>query len=101
MSHRRFSRPRRLVSIAGVLTSARQGLSRIDCVVVMLLCTTMTGCFFGAMNAARETGRQNTCRNNMANLARAAFMSSNRNGGRLPGYMNLLDVDNDPNVTMP
>lgn len=101
MSHRRFSCPRRFRSTADVLTSARRGLSRIDCIVVMLLCTTMTGCFFGAMNAARETGRQNTCRNNMANLARAAFMSSNRNGGRLPGYMNLLDVDNDPNVTMP
>lgn len=101
MSHRRFSRPRRFRSTAGVLMSARRGLSRIDCIVVMLLCTTMTGCFFGAMNAARETGRQNTCRNNLSNLARAAFSNSNRNFGRLPGYVNLLDVDNDPKVTVP
>lgn len=28
-------------------------------------------------------------------------MNSNRNNGRLPGYMNVLDVDNDPKVTMP
>lgn len=101
MSHRRHSHSRRFRSTVGVFTSARRGLTRIDCLVLMLLCTTMTGCFFGAMNAARETGRQNTCRNNLSNLARAAFSNSNRNGGRLPGYMNLLDVDNDLKAIVP
>lgn len=44
-----------------------------------------TGC------GSRETSYQNTCRNNLSNLAKALFFYGNRNGGKLPGYMNALN----------
>ena len=44
-----------------------------------------TGC------GSRETSYQNTCRNNLSNLAKALFSYGNRNGGKLPGYMNALN----------
>ncbi|MBN8627770.1 MAG: DUF1559 domain-containing protein [Planctomycetes bacterium] len=74
--------------------SSRKGLKRgftlVELLVVISIIGMLMAMLLPAIQQARETGFQNTCRNNLSNLAKAVFSYANRNGGRLPGYMNML-----------
>ncbi|MGC3969781.1 MAG: DUF1559 domain-containing protein [Pirellulales bacterium] len=67
-----------------------RGFTLVELLVVISIIGMLMAMLLPAIQQARETGFQNTCRNNLSNLAKALFIYSNRNGGRMPGYMNLL-----------
>ncbi|MBL9082324.1 MAG: DUF1559 domain-containing protein [Planctomycetales bacterium] len=74
--------------------AARRGFSRLDLFVVIAI--GIVGSAFllsmlGGVQSARTNSFQNTCRNNLSNLAKSLFSYANRNGGRLPGYINTLN----------
>jgi prepilin-type processing-associated H-X9-DG protein len=51
-----------------------------------------------AVQSARESGRANTCRNNMRNLG-LAIIQYEGSRGKYPGYVNDIDTTNDPTMT--
>jgi hypothetical protein len=69
----------------------RRGFSRLDLFVVISVAIIVMAMLLPSISWVREpVGYGNTCRNNASNLAKALFGFANRNGGRLPGYINVL-----------
>ena len=80
----------------GTFFSARRpGFSRLDGMILAAILVAVA--FFVLQflplmqNWSGGTGFQNTCRNNLSNMAKALFSYGNRNGGRLSGYINALN----------
>lgn len=65
------------------------GFTLVELLVVISIIGMLMALLLPAINSARETGRQNTCRSNLSNLATAILLYDGRNG-RMPGYMNCL-----------
>jgi len=65
------------------------GFTLVELLVVISIIGMLMALLLPAINSARETGRQNTCRSNLSNLATAILLYDGRNG-KCPGYMNCL-----------
>ncbi|MCE9606186.1 MAG: DUF1559 domain-containing protein [Planctomycetia bacterium] len=65
------------------------GFTLVELLVVISIIGMLMALLLPAINNARETGRQNTCRSNLSNVAVAMISYDSRNG-RYPGYMNVL-----------
>lgn len=65
------------------------GFTLVELLVVISIIGMLMALLLPAINSARETGRQNTCRSNLSNLATAILLYDGRNG-KVPGYMNCL-----------
>ena len=72
------------------ISNARSAVTRIEVLVITVLGLFLLGTMLPSIQATRETGPLNTCRNNHSNLAKAVFSYQNRTGMRLPGYINAL-----------
>lgn len=74
----------------------RRGVTLLSAIVVVgVFCFALYFALAGC-NTAHVKSRQNTCRSNLSNLARAMIEHEGRNG-RLPGYMNcLITQDGSP-----
>ena len=66
-----------------------RGFTLVELLVVISIIGMLMALLLPAINSARETGRQNTCRSNLSNLALAMIQYDGRLG-RYPGYMNVL-----------
>jgi prepilin-type N-terminal cleavage/methylation domain-containing protein/prepilin-type processing-associated H-X9-DG protein len=67
----------------------RRGFTLVELLVVIAIIGTLVALLLPAVQAARETARNNTCKNNMKqlSLALASYDTTNR---KLPGYVNEL-----------
>ncbi len=64
---------------------SRLGFTLVELLVVISIIGMLMALLLPAVNAARESGRANTCRNNMRNLA-LAIISYESTAGAYPGY---------------
>ena len=65
--------------------ASRLGFTLVELLVVISIIGMLMALLLPAVNAARESGRANTCRNNMRNLA-LAVISYESTSGAYPGY---------------
>lgn len=63
-----------------MLRTRRDAFTLVELLVVISIIGMLMALLFPAVQAARETGRGNTCRNNLRNLALAAYQFENRRG---------------------
>lgn len=71
----------------------RQGLTKRDVIVVLVILVMIAAFAFPQLKKARDVEAARACRERLAVLGRAVWMYANRNGGRLPGYMNMLKTE--------
>lgn len=67
----------------------RRGFTLVELLVVIAIIGTLVALLLPAVQAARETARGNTCRNNMRQL-QLAMANMDTQQGKLPGYVNLI-----------
>jgi prepilin-type N-terminal cleavage/methylation domain-containing protein/prepilin-type processing-associated H-X9-DG protein len=72
-----------------------QGFTLVELLVVIAIIGTLVALLLPAVQAARETARGNTCRNNMKQL-QLALTSYDTTQKKLPGYANELFNPNGP-----
>ena len=68
---------------------ARRGFTLVELLVVIAIIGTLVALLLPAVQAARETARGNTCRNNMKQL-QLALTNMDSTLKRLPGYATAL-----------
>ena len=66
------------------------GFTLIELLVVIAILAALAALLFPVLSGATETGRQNTCRNQLRNLAIGLTNYAQRTGA-YPGYMNALE----------
>ena len=71
----------------------RRGLTKRDVLVVLVILVMIAAFAFPQLKKARDDEAARACRERLAVLGRALASYGNRNGGRLPGYMNLLRIE--------
>lgn len=71
----------------------RRGLTKCDVLVVLVILVMIAAFAFPQLKKARDDEWACACRERLAVLGRALASYGNRNGGRLPGYMNLLRIE--------
>ncbi|MBA4019092.1 MAG: hypothetical protein C0483_18140 [Pirellula sp.] len=71
----------------------RSGFSRLDGMILaaILVAAAFFLLQFLPLTQQATGGYQNMCRYNLSNMAKALFSYGNRNGGKLPGYINALN----------
>ena len=91
--------PRRRSSFI-VPRSSFSGFTLVELLVVIAIIGTLMALLLPAVQSAKETARQNTCRNNMRNLA-VAMRDYETSRRELPGYANgIAKVSNGNAVSM-
>jgi len=78
------------VRLRGSMRKVR-GFTLVELLVVISIIGMLMALLLPAINSARETGRQNTCRSQLTNLSKAAIQYDLRLG-RYPGYMQVLKL---------
>ena len=78
-----------------VMRRRSQGFTLVELLVVIAIIGTLVALLLPAVQAARETARGNTCRNNMKQL-QLALTSMESQLKQLPGYANELFNPNGP-----
>jgi prepilin-type N-terminal cleavage/methylation domain-containing protein/prepilin-type processing-associated H-X9-DG protein len=78
----------------------RRGFTLVELLVVIAIIGTLVALLLPAVQAARETARNNTCRNNMKQLS-LALASYDTTLRKLPGYANELFNPNGPKSGTP
>jgi prepilin-type N-terminal cleavage/methylation domain-containing protein/prepilin-type processing-associated H-X9-DG protein len=84
-----------LVELPVVSTRKRAAFTLVELLVVIAIIGTLVALLLPAVQAARETARGNTCRNNMKQLS-LALASYDTTMKKLPGYSNELFNPNGP-----
>jgi len=79
---------------------SRRGFTLVELLVVIAIIGTLVALLLPAVQAARETARGNTCRNNLKQLQLAAT-SYDTQLKKLPGYVNELFNPNGPKTGTP
>src|SRR4051812_19323017 len=77
---------------------ARRGFTLVELLVVIAIIGTLVALLLPAVQAARETARGNTCRNNMKQL-QLALTNMDSQVKRLPGYVEEIYNPNGPRGT--
>src|SRR5688500_6682370 len=75
--------------------SSRAAFTLVELLVVISIIGMLMALLLPAVQSARESGRANTCRNNMRNHGLALIQYDNRRG-QYPGYVNDIDTTNNP-----
>src|SRR3990172_623459 len=70
-----------------VMRHKRRGFTLVELLVVIAIIGTLVALLLPAVQAARETARGNTCRNNMKQLM-TALTNMDTTQKKLPGYIN-------------
>ena len=70
---------------------ARRGFTLVELLVVIAIIGTLVALLLPAVQAARETARGNTCRNNMKQL-QLALTNMDSTLKRLPGYVEEISI---------
>jgi prepilin-type N-terminal cleavage/methylation domain-containing protein/prepilin-type processing-associated H-X9-DG protein len=79
---------------------SRHAFTLVELLVVIAIIGTLVALLLPAVQAARETARNNTCKNNMKQLS-LALASYDTTQRKLPGYVNELFNPNGPKVAPP
>src|SRR6478735_4719903 len=74
---------------------ARRGFTLVELLVVIAIIGTLVALLLPAVQAARETARGNTCRNNMKQL-QLALTNMDSQVKKLPGYVEEIYNPNGP-----
>jgi prepilin-type N-terminal cleavage/methylation domain-containing protein/prepilin-type processing-associated H-X9-DG protein len=69
------------------------GFTLVELLVVIAIIGTLVGLLLPAVNAARESARNNSCKNNMRQLS-LALINRDSQGQSMPGYVNELPNPN-------
>src|SRR3990172_1982395 len=78
-----------------VMRHKRRGFTLVELLVVIAIIGTLVALLLPAVQAARETARGNTCRNNMKQLM-TALTNMDTTQKRLPGYINEVSDPTSP-----
>jgi prepilin-type N-terminal cleavage/methylation domain-containing protein/prepilin-type processing-associated H-X9-DG protein len=97
---RRYRRGLTLVEPPVVSTRKRAAFTLVELLVVIAIIGTLVALLLPAVQAARETARNNTCKNNMKQLG-LALQSYDTTNRKLPGYANELINPNSPKAPNP
>ncbi len=74
--------------------TSKLGFTLVELLVVIAIIGTLVGLLLPAVQAARETARANTCRNNLRQLQMALSIRET-SLGQFPGYINKLGIPGD------
>ena len=73
------------------------GFTLVELLVVISIIGTLVALLLPAVQSARETARNNTCKNNIKQLS-TALMNMDASQRKLPGYVNAVYSPNTPSV---
>ena len=77
--------------------SSRKAFTLVELLVVIAIIGTLVGLLLPAVQAAREAARNNTCKNNLRQLA-LSLATRETSLKNYPGYINKLGISGSPNV---
>jgi prepilin-type N-terminal cleavage/methylation domain-containing protein/prepilin-type processing-associated H-X9-DG protein len=77
--------------------SSRKAFTLVELLVVIAIIGTLVGLLLPAVQAAREAARNNTCKNNLRQLA-LSLSTRETSLKSYPGYINKLGISGSPNM---
>ena len=76
---------------------SKRGFTLVELLVVIAIIGTLVALLLPAVQSARESGRNATCKNNIKQLT-TALINMDSGGRALPGYVNELPDTGSPKV---